>query len=192
MLLPASSSSAALVKCRDRICSIPPVEVLHALFTDFNELRPERTSARTTRAAASDLLRLAEQLELDTRPTPLTREQIGHLLMRIVLCLFADSIGLLPEHTFRDLVLSQDRFLPRKFRRKLRPLFQAMSEEDGIFGPHSIPYFNGGLFDDDNVIELDLEISPSSPRRPGTIGRISNAPSLARSSSDRSTPPSAR
>ncbi|MDQ2832620.1 MAG: class I SAM-dependent DNA methyltransferase, partial [Acidobacteriota bacterium] len=137
-------------------CAIPPVEVLRACFTDFNPLRPENTAVRVTRAAAADLLRLAERLELERRPTPLSREQIAHFLMRIVFCLFADSIGLLPEHTFRDLALSKDRFLPTKFRRKLRLLFQAMSEEDGIFGAHSIRYFNGGLFDSDAVIELDL------------------------------------
>ncbi len=137
-------------------CAIPPVEVLRACFTDFNPLRPENTAVRVTRAAAADLLRLAERLELERRPTPLSREQIAHFLMRIVFCLFADSIGLLPEHTFRDLVLSKDRFLPTKFRRKLRLLFQAMSEEDGIFGPHSIRYFNGGLFDSDSVIDLDV------------------------------------
>ena len=31
-----------------------------------------------------------------------------------------------------------------------------MSERDGIFGEHSIKWFNGGLFDGPAVIELDV------------------------------------
>lgn len=50
---------------------------------------------------------------------------------------------------------SKDRFLPRKFLRKLKNLFEAMSEPDGIFGEHTIKYFNGGLFDSSSIIELD-------------------------------------
>ena len=135
--------------------ALPPAEVLRALFTDYNVLRPDRTAARVTRAAAGDLLRLATRLELDTRAEPLTREQIARFQMRIVFCLFADSIGLLPKHVFRDLVLSDDRFSPTLFRRKLRPLFQAMSEKEGIFGSHTILYFNGDLFNGEGPIELD-------------------------------------
>ncbi len=75
--------------------------------------------------------------------------------MRLLFCLFADSVGLLPRHLFRNLVRSDDRFLPRKFLRKLKALFEAMSEPDGIFGEHTIKYFNGGLFDSSSVIELD-------------------------------------
>src|SRR5208282_821602 len=71
-------------------------------------------------------------------------------------CFFADSIGLLPDRVFRNMVQSDDRFRPRKFLRKLKLLFEAMSEEDGVFGPHSIRYFNGGLFDSSSVIQLDL------------------------------------
>ena len=75
--------------------------------------------------------------------------------MRLLFCLFADSIGLLPNHLFRNLIQSDDRFLPKKFLRKLKVLFSAMSEPEGIFGEHTIKYFNGGLFDSSSVIELD-------------------------------------
>ena len=30
-----------------------------------------------------------------------------------------------------------------------------MSQPDGIFGEHTIRYFNGGLFDSSSIIELD-------------------------------------
>ena len=74
--------------------------------------------------------------------------------MRLVFCLFADSVGLLPHHTFRELV-KEDRHSPIRFNKKLPHLFAAMSEPDGFFGKENIPYFNGGLFSDNAIIELD-------------------------------------
>ncbi|MDR3749987.1 MAG: hypothetical protein P4K94_00735 [Terracidiphilus sp.] len=137
-------------------CPLPPLEVLRALFGDYNVLRPERTDAQVTQEAARLFSRLAERLELEERSLGATRAEIAHFLMRILFCLFADSIGLLPEHVFRKMLQSDDRFLPRKFLRKLKLLFEAMSQEDGIFGALTIRYFNGGLFDSASVIQLDL------------------------------------
>jgi hypothetical protein len=137
-------------------CPLPPLEVLRALFGDYNVLRPERTDARVTQDAAKLFGRLAERLELEERNLGASREQIAHFLMRLLFCLFADSIGLLPERVFRNILQSQDRFLPKKFQRKLTALFEAMSEPEGIFGEHSIRYFNGGLFEDAEAIKLDL------------------------------------
>lgn len=138
-------------------CPLPPLDVLRALFDDISVLRPERTAARVTEDAAKKFLRLAERLELEPRTEKPTKPQIAHFLMRIVFCLFADSIGLLPEHVFRDLVRNH-RTRPRKFRRKLTDLFEAMSSEDveeRYFGEHDIKYFNGGLFNDGGTIELN-------------------------------------
>lgn len=77
--------------------------------------------------------------------------------MRILFCLFADSIGLLPEKVFRKLLQSEDRFQPKRFLRKLTLLFEAMSQPDGIFGEHAIRWFNGGLFDSASFIQLDRQ-----------------------------------
>jgi type II restriction/modification system DNA methylase subunit YeeA len=137
-------------------CPLPPLDVLRALFGDYNLLRPEYTDAQVTLEAAKLFSRLAESLELENRNLGATREEVAHFLMRLLFCFFADSIGLLPDRVFRNMVQSDDRFRPRKFLRKLKLLFQAMSEEDGVFGPLSIRYFNGGLFNDSSVIQLDL------------------------------------
>ena len=141
-------------------CPLPPLQVLRALFEDTSALRPNRTDAFVTQEAAKVFSRLAERLEIEKRSltdSPIyTKEEIAHFLMRILFCLFADAIGLLPNHLFRRLIQSDDRFLPRKFLRKLKNLFEAMSEPDGIFGEHTIKYFNGGLFDSNTVIELDV------------------------------------
>jgi type II restriction/modification system DNA methylase subunit YeeA len=137
-------------------CPLPPLDVLRALFGDYNVLRPERTDAQVTQEVAKLFSRLAERLELEERNLGASREEIAHFIMRLLFCLFADSIGLLPGHVFHDLLQSDDRFRPRMFLRKLKLLFEAMSEREGIFGVHSIKYFNGGLFDTASIIQLDL------------------------------------
>ena len=140
-------------------CPLPPLEVLRALFHDTDRLRPERTDAFVTQEAARIFARMAERLEIEKRSftgTPIqTKEEIAHFLLRLLFCLFADNIGLLPDHLFRRLIDSDDRFTPRIFLRKLRDLFKAMSEPDGIFGEHTIKYFNGGLFNNSSVVDLD-------------------------------------
>ncbi|MBW4039275.1 MAG: class I SAM-dependent DNA methyltransferase [Acidobacteria bacterium] len=146
-----------LLLARDTPTSaFPPLEVLRHLFGDFNQLRPGVAAARVTEAAASDFLRLARELELERslqRERP-SKEQIAHFLMRLVFCLFADSVELLPNHAFRKLVENQ-RQSPNTFNRILPVLFQAMSSEDSFFGVDTIPYFNGGLFTDNATIELN-------------------------------------
>ena len=137
-------------------CALPPLEVLRHLFDDYNKLRPNVVAIPVTRAAASDFLRLAQRLELERSltPNPPSKEEIAHFLMRLVFCLFADSVSLLPDHAFRRLVAT-DRFSPIGFNKKLPSLFQSMSEPDSFFGPYNIPYFNGGLFRDNRTIPLD-------------------------------------
>ena len=75
--------------------------------------------------------------------------------MRLIFCLFADSIGLLPDHAFRRLV-TNNRTSPINFNRMLPVLLQAMSQPSGFFGADLIPYFNGDLFrPDDDFIALN-------------------------------------
>ena len=138
-------------------CPLPPLTVLRALFGDTGLLRPDRTDAQITQDAATQFTRIAERLELEERNLGATREQIAHFLMRILFCLFADSIGLLPNKVFRNLLQSEDRFQPKRFLRKLTLLFEAMSQPDGIFGEHTIRWFNGGLFDSASIIQLDRQ-----------------------------------
>ena len=135
-------------------CPLPPLEVLHALFDDYNVLRPDRTDAQVTQEVAKKFAKLAERLEIEDRSLGASREQVAHFLMRLLFCLFADSIGLLPNHLFRRMV-QEDRHNPRKFLRKLESLFEAMSERDSTFGEYSIKYFNGDLFNSGAVMQLD-------------------------------------
>ncbi len=134
-------------------CPLPPLEVLRALFGDYNVLRPNRTDAFVTQEAAKLFATLAERLEIEHQLTT-SKEQIAHFLIRLLFCLFADSVGLLPDRVFRRLV-DIDHFYPRRFLRKLPLLFTAMAEPDGIFGEHTIRWFNGDLFKDNDVIQID-------------------------------------
>ena len=139
-------------------CPLPPLDVLRALFGDFNVLRPDRTDAFVTQEAARLFATLAERLEIEQKLSA-TPQQIADFLIRILFCIFADAIGLLPEHLFRKL-LDLDRFYPRRFLLKLPQLFAAMSAPDGIFGIYNIRYFNGGLFrseDADGLATIQLD-----------------------------------
>ena len=130
-------------------CALPPLEVLRAAFTNPELLRPEAAQARVTEHAASEFAKLALGLE----QRGIAPERAAHFLMRLLFCLFADSIGLLPDHLFRQMI-ELDRFKPANFNRKLRQLFNAMSTSGSTFGYHDIHYFNGGLFGDDEAFEL--------------------------------------
>lgn len=130
-------------------CALPPLEVLRAVFTNPELLRPEAAQTRVTEHAATEFAKLADSLE----QRGVAPDHAAHFLMRLLFCLFADSIGLLPDHLFRQMI-GFDKNSPAKFARKLRQLFAAMSTKGSTFGPHDIHYFNGGLFGDDEVFEL--------------------------------------
>jgi type II restriction/modification system DNA methylase subunit YeeA len=134
-------------------CALEPLEVLKAVFNDPRELLPETAQARITKVVADKFATLADSLRAKGVPP----KPAAHFLMRLLFCLFADSIGLLPEHLFRRMI-ETDKGAPAKFARKLKQLFAAMSDKDAegrSFGMHDIYYFNGGLFMDDEVFELD-------------------------------------
>jgi len=131
-------------------CALRPLEVLRALFTNPNELRPEKAATRVTEQAAAEFAKLANNLER----RGVDPERAAHFLMRLLFCLFGDSIGLLPDHLFR-LMIEVDRTKPANFTRKLKQLFAAMCTRGNSFGMHDIAWFNGGLFADDEVFELD-------------------------------------
>ncbi len=131
-------------------CALPPLDVLRAVFIDPAALRPDVARARVTENVAAEFAKLADNLE----HRGIEPQRSAHFLMRLLFCLFADSIGLLPDHLFRQMI-SLDKGKPANFARKLRQLFHAMSTEGSTFGMHDIHYFNGGLFLDDEVFDLD-------------------------------------
>jgi type II restriction/modification system DNA methylase subunit YeeA len=130
-------------------CALAPLAVLRAVFTDPEQLHPEAARARVTEQVAAEFAKLADGLE----GRGVEPQRAAHFLMRLLFCLFADSIGLLPDHLFRQMI-DVDKGKPANFTRKLRQLFAAMAASGSTFGLHDIHYFNGGLFADDEVFEL--------------------------------------
>jgi hypothetical protein len=116
---------------------------------DPEQLKPAETVESVTREAATQFSRLAENL----RRYGDDPQEIAHFLIRLLFCLFAEDIGLLPEKLFPRL-LEQTRRNSKDFAEVLRQLFRAMNT-GGYFGADRILHFNGGLFDDDHVLPLD-------------------------------------
>jgi len=131
--------------------TVSPLDVLRLLFTDPARLRPQQTTAQVTEAAAAEFSKLAERL----RAQGVEPSSAAHFLMRLLFCLFAEDIGLLPDKLFTKLV-ERTRTRPEEYSRRLRQLFEAMAS-GGSFGSDDIPYFNGGLFADDRVLDLSSQ-----------------------------------
>ncbi len=127
---------------------LPPLDVLRAVFTEPERLRPEWTPEYVTEQAAAEFATLAESL----RQRGVDPERAAHFLMRLLFCLFAEDINLLPRRLFTRLV-EQTKRRPVVFRELLRELFAKM-RAGGFFGIDEIAYFNGGLFADDTTLEL--------------------------------------
>ena len=81
--------------------------------------------------------------------------RVAHFINKLVFCLFAEDIDLLPDRIFAD-ILDEARKRPDDFVPMLGELFRAMANPNGRFGTAAIPWFNGGLFDDDDVLPLGM------------------------------------
>jgi len=127
------------------------LDILRAVFSDPDKLKPGALEVRVTERAAGEFTKLIPNL----RKPGVDQEALARFIMRLLFCLFADSVGLLPDNAFRKMI-ETDRQEPRKFGRKLKKLFAAMAVGDDSFGLISIHHFNGGLFraDDDTVFDL--------------------------------------
>lgn len=127
------------------------MDILKAVFFEPARLKAVVTVEQVTEQAAKEFARLADLL----RRWGEDPEKIAHFLIRLLFCLFAEDIGLLPRDLFTRLV-ERTRRNSKAFAAQMRQLFAAMST-GGWFGEHEIKNFNGGLFDDDQVLELDSE-----------------------------------
>jgi type II restriction/modification system DNA methylase subunit YeeA len=124
---------------------------LRAVFTEPEKLRADETPEGVTKKAAADFSKLAESL----RDRGVDSEEAAHFLIRILFCLFAEDIKLLPDKLVSRLV-ADTREDPAAFGRQLKALFGHMAK-GGYFGLDCIPHFNGGLFDDDTVLDLSRD-----------------------------------
>lgn len=117
-------------------------------FTDPEKWRPVITREKVTTEAAVAFGKIAQKLRKKYEP-----RRVAHFLNKLVFCLFVEDIELLPDRVFAD-ILEESAKDPNLFAPMMGDLFRAMRERNGRFGAVSIPWFNGGLFDDEDVLPL--------------------------------------
>ncbi len=130
---------------------------LRHMFDDPDRLNPGRNTEQITADAAKSFQIITDNMRgWNTDPT-----RIAFFATKLVFCLFAEDIGLLPRirntptGIFTD-VIKQSQGKPEVFKRHLQNLFNEMNRGGEFFG-EDIKYFNGTLFSVVAVEELSLE-----------------------------------
>ena len=119
--------------------------------SDPERLRPGETRQTVTERAAATFADLAQGLR-DRGHDPQT---VAHFVNRLVFCMFAEDVGLLPDNMFTRM-LERTRRDPDRFANYASRLFGAMAT-GGDVGFEAVAWFNGGLFDDETALPLDRE-----------------------------------
>ncbi|MEX5596974.1 class I SAM-dependent DNA methyltransferase [Pseudophaeobacter sp. C1-32P7] len=126
-------------------------DLLRACFTDPESLRPAKTRQALTEEAAQKFASLAQRL----RNSDHDPETVAHFVNRLVFCMFAEDVDLLPNKMFQKMLeLCQKD--PTEFQPFAKDLFAAM-QSGGRVGFEKVEWFNGGLFDDDTALPLEKE-----------------------------------
>ena len=138
------------------------LELLCAIWTKPKSVDPRFQSADVTRKVAANLASVSSYLEdgikgrgLNLRDRAVEIEEASLFMMRILFCMFAEDIGLLPEDKFKNF-LKRAESNDGLFQNGLADLFQKMNNADasGRFAhalESNVRYFNGGLFESDRT-----------------------------------------
>jgi type II restriction/modification system DNA methylase subunit YeeA len=116
--------------------------------TEVDQLKPDKTRQGLTEEVAAGFAQLAQRL----RERGHDAERVAHFVNRLVFCMFAEDVGLLPNHLFMRM-LQESLRKPQEFEDYSRQLFAAM-KSGGAVGFDRVDYFNGGLFDDGLTLPL--------------------------------------
>lgn len=125
--------------------------VLRAVFHDPERLRPEKTIQQITEEAAGQVTEIAQRL----RARSVAPERVARFLDRVVFCMFAEDVGLLPSKVFSR-VIENTQGNPARFKSQAAALFECMAH-GGDFGPERIEHFNGNLFDATEALDLTTD-----------------------------------
>ena len=124
-------------------------DLLKWALSDPARLRPGETRQSLTERAAASFATVAQAL----RERGHDPQAVAHCVNRLVFCMFADDVGLLPGHMFTRM-LEQARRAPADFADLAGHLFRVMAS-GGRVGFETVDWFNGGLFDDDTALPLE-------------------------------------
>ena len=116
--------------------------------SDPERLRPGESRQALTERAAATFAELAQSL----RERGHDPQSVAHFVNRLVFCMFAEDVDLLPGNMFTRM-LTHARRIPGKFPDYASRLFGAMSS-GGDIDFQTVAWFNGGLFDDDAALPL--------------------------------------
>lgn len=134
----------------DEMADPARLSVLKAVFSDPDRLRPDKTRAALTAEVAAEFAELAGRL----RSRGYDPQEVAHFINRLVFCLFADDVELLPTSLF-ERMLSAARKAPSRFEDYIRRLFAAMAERHGEVDFTPVAWFNGGLFENSTALPLE-------------------------------------
>ena len=126
-------------------------DLLRHCFTDPERLKPAKTRALLTEEAAQRFALIAQRLRGRGHPA----DAVAHFVNRLVFCMFAEDVNLLPDKMFARMIkLSRPK--PETFAAQASKLFAAM-RSGGDVGFERVDWFNGGLFDSDAALPLTWE-----------------------------------
>ena len=144
-------------------------DLLRAIWTDPASVDPRLKAAEVTRDIAKQLSLVAGHLEENQRQLNPGKdedavafgiESTSLFLMRILFCMFAEDVELLPKGSFTAFLDEAREKSEVWWRRGLSDLWRQMStaalpERFWSFGDAQIRYFNGNLFSSSQVYDLD-------------------------------------
>ena len=125
---------------------------LRHCFTDPERLKPTMTRQLLTEEVAHRFATLAQRL----RGRGHDAHVVAHFVNRLVFCMFAEDVQLLPNKIFEGLIKSSKGTEAPSFAEKASDLFLVM-KAGGRYGNDKIDHFNGGLFDNAHALPLTWE-----------------------------------
>ena len=125
-------------------------DLLKQVFNGSEKLKPTLSPQDLTAKAAQRFGDIGRRLQ-ERKHDPRT---VAHFLNRLIFCMFAEDAGLLPPKLFSRMMQNVQRH-PVDAAAQMRTLFAQM-HKGGYFGEHKIDWFNGGLFDGEDVLPLEI------------------------------------
>lgn len=139
--------------------------LLRDIWTVPDARDPTRIAADVTRDIAERLAEVGKYLEAEERRanaavSPLRTEATALFLMRILFCMFAEDVDLLPKDSFKKLLEEAQDKSKDWWRNQLDALWRAMDSADQgnrywLHADSTVRHFNGNLFSDRQVFALD-------------------------------------
>jgi type II restriction/modification system DNA methylase subunit YeeA len=127
------------------------MQKLKWLFTDPERFKPGVTREMITEKAASSFAGITQHL----RDAGHNSRSVAHFVTKLLFCMFSEDVCILPDKLFTRTLEACVKD-PARFQPMAQGLFSAM-KSGGLFGVDEIPWFNGGLFEDDEALPLDAK-----------------------------------